>query len=70
MVSQVVQALTQRLRGNPAVPPFAAANQQEAGLQDAPGSGPDWTLPVNLHRHVGHGAAVLEGDGRSVAPAT
>lgn len=68
MVSQIIQAVAHRLRGNRAVPPSDVADQQEAGLSDATGPGTHGTLPVDLHRDVGHRAAVLEGDGRSVAP--
>lgn len=69
MVPQVLQAVTHRLRGNPTEPPSSVADQQEAGLSDAAGPSTNRTLPINLHCNVGHRAAMLEGDGRSVAPA-
>lgn len=68
VVLQVVQSVTHRLHGNATVPPPGVGDQQEVGLSDATGPGTNGTLPVDLHSDVGHRAAVLEGDGRSVAP--
>lgn len=69
VILQVLQALAQRLGGHAAASPPREGDQHQVGPCDATGPGADGTLAIQLHRHVGHVAAVLEGDGRRVAPA-
>lgn len=69
VIFQVVQALAQRLGGHAAAAPPGEGDQYQVRLLDATGPCADGTVAVELHRDVGHGAAVFEGNGWRVAPA-